>query len=132
VRKGKELTKVKTYTLESEIEIGGKSYAATVDGRACRATPAISTWDCPMGYPGDPADASVEHIWVHLPTGDWDSQKKDYIHQKFDFVTVVSEDLINEFEQLLIEEAAEDHGRDYDDNDDKEEEFTDKENFNEQ
>jgi hypothetical protein len=115
MQKGKELTKVKTYTLESEIEIGGKIYAVTVVGGACRATPATSSWDYPMGFPGDPAEGDVKHVWVYLPTGDWDSQKQDYVHQKFDFVTVVSEDLINEFEDLLIQEVPDDFRRDYDD-----------------
>jgi hypothetical protein len=107
-----------TYTLTDIIEIGGEEYEVEVEGFASLATPDTVNWDYPNGLPGDPAESEVEHVWVSLPVGEYDKLKKAYIEVKFDFVNIISENLLELFAEKLLQLAENEDGqlddRDYD------------------
>ena len=35
-----------------------------VEGRYRAKQPDTRSWECPMGYPGDPEDFELEHVWL--------------------------------------------------------------------
>jgi hypothetical protein len=101
------------YSFSETIEIGEKEYEVEVVGMGHRATPSTSDWNCPMGYPGDPASSEIHHVWAKLPTGSWNKEDRQYTDVQIDLVNVIHEDLLEKFEERLIELAEEDDGRDY-------------------
>lgn len=106
--------KTKLLRFEDYIDIGEKEYGVIVEGTAYAGSPATSSWDCPMGYPGDPAESEVHHVWAMLPTGPWDTQKSAYIEEKIDLVNVIHDDLLKNLESKLLDQLEENRGRDND------------------
>jgi hypothetical protein len=77
------------------LDFKGLEIDVEVEGKYTSATPDTRSWECPMGYPGDPAEFEVTAVW--LSSG----------KERVDILKFLSVDQVAEIEENLIDEAKE-------------------------